>query len=60
MTTIPASFAGTWKGNLVNTNRNVSFPVEVTFEAGGTTARAVYPREKCTGTLTLTRGTGAR
>ncbi|NVI89536.1 serine/threonine-protein kinase [Actinomadura sp. BRA 177] len=57
VTTIPASFAGTWKGNLVNTNRNVSFPVEVTFEAGGTTARAVYPREKCTGTLTLTRGT---
>jgi serine/threonine protein kinase len=57
VTTIPASFAGTWKGDLVNTNRNVSFPVEVTFEAGGTTARAVYPREKCTGTLTLTRGT---
>ncbi|MFA1542487.1 serine/threonine protein kinase [Actinomadura monticuli] len=57
VTTIPASFAGTWKGTLVNTNRNVSFPAEVTFDAGGTTAQAVYPREKCTGTLTLTRGT---
>jgi serine/threonine protein kinase len=57
VTTIPAAFAGTWKGEVVNTNRNVSFPVEVTFEAGGTTAHAVYPREKCNGTLTLTRGT---
>ncbi|MEU5990558.1 serine/threonine-protein kinase [Spirillospora sp. NPDC047418] len=57
VTTIPASFAGTWKGDVVNTGRNASFPVEVTFEAGGTTARAVYPREKCDGTLTLTRGT---
>lgn len=57
VTTIPASFAGTWKGTLVNTSRNVSFPVQVTFEAGGTTAQAVYPREKCNGTLTLTRGT---
>lgn len=57
VTTIPASFGGTWKGDMVNTNRNVSFPLEVTFEAGGTTARAVYPREGCTGTLTLTRGT---
>ncbi|QKW39626.1 serine/threonine protein kinase [Actinomadura sp. NAK00032] len=57
VTTIPSSFAGTWKGTAVNTNRNVSFPVEVTFQAGGTTAQAVYPREKCTGTLTLARGT---
>ncbi|QXJ22730.1 protein kinase [Actinomadura graeca] len=57
VTTIPASFAGTWKGTVVNTNRNVSFPIEVTFETGGTTARAVYPRENCTGTLTLSRGT---
>ncbi|WP_433228790.1 serine/threonine protein kinase [Actinomadura formosensis] len=57
VTTIPASFAGTWKGTAVNTNRKVAFPVEVTFEAGGTTAHAVYPREKCTGTLTLTSGT---
>ncbi|WP_067451729.1 serine/threonine protein kinase [Actinomadura macra] len=59
VTTIPASFAGTWKGTVVNTNRNVSFPIEVTFETGGTTARAVYPRENCTGTLTLSKGTEA-
>ena len=57
VTTIPSGFAGTWKGTVVNTNRHVSFPVEVTFKAGGTTAQAVYPREKCHGTLTLTRGT---
>ncbi|MFA1551539.1 serine/threonine protein kinase [Actinomadura chokoriensis] len=57
VTTIPAAFAGTWKGTLVNTNRNVSFPAEVTFETGRTTAQAVYPREKCNGTLTLARGT---
>ncbi|MEU8341976.1 protein kinase [Spirillospora sp. NPDC048832] len=57
VTTVPSSFAGTWKGTLVNTNRNVSFPVQVTFQSGGTTAQAVYPREKCTGTLTLARGT---
>lgn len=57
VTTIPSSFAGTWKGTVVNTNRNVSFPVEVTFQTGGTTAQAVYPREGCNGTLTLARGT---
>ncbi|TDC93537.1 serine/threonine-protein kinase [Actinomadura sp. 7K507] len=57
VTTIPSSFGGTWKGTLVNTSRNASFPVEVTFDVGGTTARAVYPREGCNGTLTLTRGT---
>ncbi|MGP4026457.1 serine/threonine protein kinase [Actinomadura sp. 3N407] len=57
VTTIPSSFGGTWTGTLVNTNRNVSFPVEVTFEVGGTTGQAIYPREKCTGTLRLTRGT---
>ncbi|MEU8804487.1 protein kinase [Spirillospora sp. NPDC048819] len=57
VTTIPSSFGGTWTGTLVNTNRNVSFPVEVTFEVGGTTGQAVYPREQCTGTLRLTRGT---
>lgn len=57
VTTIPSGFAGTWEGTLVNTNRNVSFPVKVTFQAGGTTGSAVYPREGCTGTLTLTRGT---
>ncbi|TDD79745.1 hypothetical protein E1293_22585 [Actinomadura darangshiensis] len=57
VTTIPASFAGTWNGTVVNTNRNASFPVQITFEAGGTTGRAVYPREKCNGTLRLARGT---
>lgn len=57
VTTIPSSFAGTWRGTLVNTTRNVSFPVEVRFEAGGTTGTAFYQREGCTGTLTLTRGT---
>ncbi|WP_272496870.1 serine/threonine protein kinase [Actinomadura terrae] len=57
VTAIPPSFAGTWKGTVVNTNRNVSFPIEVTFETGGRTARAVYPRENCTGTLTLSQGT---
>ncbi|MBT2206640.1 serine/threonine-protein kinase [Actinomadura sp. NEAU-AAG7] len=57
VTAIPPSFAGTWKGTVVNTNRNASFPIEVTFETGGRTARAVYPRERCTGTLTLSKGT---
>ncbi|TDD68867.1 hypothetical protein E1298_37960 [Actinomadura rubrisoli] len=57
VTTIPPAFAGTWKGTVVNTNRNVSFPIQVTFETGGTTARAFYPREKCSGTLTLSKGT---
>ncbi|TDD23948.1 hypothetical protein E1287_38515 [Actinomadura sp. KC06] len=57
VTTIPSSFAGTWKGTVVNTNRNVSFPLEVTFQSGGTTGRVFYPKEKCNGTLALTRGT---
>jgi hypothetical protein len=57
VTTIPSSFGGTWKGTLVNTSRNASFPVEVTFEVGGTTGRAIYPREGCEGTLSMTRGT---
>ncbi|MGI5205210.1 serine/threonine protein kinase [Spirillospora sp. CA-108201] len=57
VTTIPASFTGTWKGTVVNTGRNASFPVEITFQKGGTTGRALYPRENCNGTLRLTRGT---
>ncbi|MEU8302447.1 serine/threonine-protein kinase [Actinomadura sp. NPDC048955] len=57
VTTIPASFAGTWKGTVVNTGRNASFPVEITFQTGGTTGRALYPRENCDGTLRLARGT---
>lgn len=60
VTTIPPSFAGRWTGRAVNNARNTSFPIEVTFEAGATTARAVYPREKCDGLLTLTKGTGSR
>ncbi|RKS79767.1 serine/threonine protein kinase [Actinomadura pelletieri DSM 43383] len=57
VTTIPSAFGGTWKGTMVNTNRNVSFPLEVTFTSGGTTGRVFYPRERCNGTVTLTRGT---
>ncbi|GAA2398057.1 hypothetical protein GCM10010191_00940 [Actinomadura vinacea] len=54
---IPEGFSGTWKGTAVNPGRGASFPVEVTFKAGETTARAVYPRSRCTGTLTFTKGT---
>ncbi|MGH3241916.1 MAG: serine/threonine protein kinase [Spirillospora sp.] len=57
VTTIPSAFAGTWKGTMVNTARNVSFPLEVTFQSGGTTGSVFYPKEKCTGALALTRGT---
>ena len=57
VTTIPSSFGGTWKGTLVNTARNASFPVEVTFDVGGTTGQAIYPKEGCNGTLRLTQGT---
>ncbi|MFC0038348.1 serine/threonine-protein kinase [Actinomadura rayongensis] len=56
---IPGTFAGTWKGTAVNQNSGVSFPVEVTFQEGGKTAHAVYPKERCNGTLSLTRGTGS-
>ncbi|MQY04842.1 serine/threonine protein kinase [Actinomadura macrotermitis] len=59
VTSIPQSFAGTWKGTATNRRSGVSFPVEVTFEAGARTARAFYPKERCTGTLALTRGTGS-
>ncbi|MDL4773810.1 serine/threonine protein kinase [Actinomadura xylanilytica] len=58
VTSIPESFSGTWKGTAVNAINNVSFPIEVTFQEGSTTAHAVYPKEKCNGTLKLTRGTG--
>ncbi|MBE1531880.1 serine/threonine-protein kinase [Actinomadura algeriensis] len=56
---IPESFAGTWTGTMVNKTSQASFPLEVTFEQGATTARAVYPKEKCTGTLTFESGTGS-
>ncbi|MFD0900581.1 serine/threonine protein kinase [Actinomadura sediminis] len=54
---IPESFAGTWTGTMVNNNSQASFPLEVTFEEGATTARVVYPKEKCNGTLTFESGT---
>ncbi|MDL4813539.1 serine/threonine-protein kinase [Actinomadura opuntiae] len=57
VSTVPGPFAGTWKGTAVNAAQHASFPIEVTFQTGATTARAVYPREKCTGTLTLKQGT---
>ncbi|MFC9976785.1 serine/threonine protein kinase [Spirillospora sp. NPDC127200] len=56
--TIPGSFGGRWKGTAVNAASGASFPLEVTFAAGGKSARAVYPKEGCTGALTLTGGTG--
>ncbi|MFC5750374.1 serine/threonine protein kinase [Actinomadura rugatobispora] len=54
---VPDGFSGTWKGTAVNPSRGASFPIEVTFTAGEKTAKAVYPRSHCTGTLTLTEGT---
>ncbi|HEU5024569.1 MAG TPA: serine/threonine-protein kinase [Spirillospora sp.] len=57
VSTVPGPFAGTWKGTVVNAAQHASFPVEVTFQTGATTARAVYPQEHCTGTLTLKKGT---
>ncbi|QKG23131.1 serine/threonine-protein kinase [Actinomadura verrucosospora] len=57
VTTVPGPFAGTWKGTVVNNAQHASFPVEVTFQTGATTARALYPREHCNGTLTLKNGT---
>ncbi|GAA3953661.1 hypothetical protein GCM10023085_40160 [Actinomadura viridis] len=57
VTTVPEGFAGTWKGTAVNSGRGASFPIEVTFEPGNKTARAVYPQNRCAGTLTFTKGT---
>ncbi|MFD0852532.1 hypothetical protein ACFQ07_09875, partial [Actinomadura adrarensis] len=54
---VPEGFAGTWKGTMVNPNRGASFPIEVTFTAGQTTAQAVYPQSRCNGKLTFTEGT---
>ncbi|MEV5570769.1 hypothetical protein AB0L06_12005 [Spirillospora sp. NPDC052269] len=59
VSTIPTSFAGTWKGTAVNSQRGESFPLQVTLQAGAKTGTAVYPKEGCTGTLNLTKGTGA-
>ncbi|MFF5262148.1 serine/threonine protein kinase [Actinomadura viridis] len=57
VTAVPEGFAGTWKGTAVNSGRGASFPIEVTFEPGTKTARAVYPQNRCAGTLTFTKGT---
>ncbi|MBA9002564.1 serine/threonine-protein kinase [Thermomonospora cellulosilytica] len=59
VSSIPEAFAGTWSGTAVNSRRGASFQIRVTFQAGETVARAVYPRG-CQCTLTLTRGTGSR
>jgi hypothetical protein len=59
VSSIPQAFAGTWRGTAVNPQRHASFPIQVTFEAGRTTALAVYPRN-CVCRLVLTRGTGVR
>ncbi|MFC5180624.1 serine/threonine-protein kinase [Actinomadura harenae] len=59
VSTIPDTFAGTWKGTAVNAQRGESFPLQVTLQAGAKTGTAVYPKEGCTGTLALTKGTGA-
>ncbi|SEG73356.1 Serine/threonine protein kinase [Thermomonospora echinospora] len=59
VSSIPQSFAGTWRGTAVNSQRQASFPIQVTFEAGRTVATAVYPRN-CVCSLTLTGGTGVR
>ncbi|MBW8482074.1 serine/threonine-protein kinase [Actinomadura parmotrematis] len=56
---IPQTFAGTWKGTATNSRNGISFPIELTLQAGARTATAVYPKEGCTGTLTFTKGTGA-
>ncbi|GAA2620566.1 serine/threonine-protein kinase [Actinomadura fulvescens] len=59
VSTIPASFAGTWKGTAVNARSSASFPIEVTFQAGNKVAQARL-NNNCVGTLTLTSGTTQR
>ncbi|GLZ15516.1 hypothetical protein Acsp04_57510 [Actinomadura sp. NBRC 104425] len=57
VTAIPPAFAGSWRGTAINAARGAQFPIEVEFESGATSARAFYPKERCSGTLTLTQGT---
>ncbi|MEU5876133.1 protein kinase [Spirillospora sp. NPDC047279] len=59
VSTIPETFAGTWKGTAVNARSAASFPIEVTFKAGDKTAQARFNRN-CVGTLALTSGTTQR
>ncbi|GAA4131201.1 serine/threonine-protein kinase [Actinomadura keratinilytica] len=54
---IPPAFAGSWRGTAINAARGAQFPIQVEFESGATSARAFYPKERCSGTLTLTQGT---
>jgi hypothetical protein len=54
---IPAAFDGTWRGLAQNQDRK-TFPAEVTFLTGRSTAEVTYSGEaQCTTTLTLTSGT---
>jgi hypothetical protein len=57
---VPAAFAGTWRGTAQNQD-GVTFPAEVTFQAGQDTARLSYSGEaNCATTLTLTGRTADR
>ncbi|MFG1997797.1 serine/threonine protein kinase [Spirillospora sp. NPDC048911] len=58
VSTIPAVFAGTWKGTAVNSKSSATFPIQVTFQAGGKVAQARL--NNCVGTLALTSGTTQR
>ncbi|KAB2348383.1 serine/threonine protein kinase [Actinomadura rudentiformis] len=58
VSTIPESFAGTWKGTAVNARSAASFSIEVTFQVGGKVAQARF--NNCVGTLALTSGTTQR
>lgn len=60
VSSIPAAFAGDWKGTAVNPRRGAAFPVQVTFQEGATTADVTYPKQGCTGVLTFNRGTENR
>jgi hypothetical protein len=54
---IPAAFDGTWRG-LAHNQDDVTFPAEVTFRTGRSTAQVTYLGEaQCTTTLTLTSST---
>ena len=54
---IPAAFDGTWRG-LARNQDDVTFPAEVTFRTGRSTAQLTYAGEaQCTTTLTLTSST---
>ena len=54
---IPAAFDGTWRG-LAHNQDGMTFPAEVTFLTGRSTAQVTYSGEaQCTTTLTLTSGT---